>query len=315
MKITRQLASHGTFCPSAINVLAQIPQNSTFYVQQGLRHPDSIYRRSLEKVAAAFCGVAEGYLAKIQEYGCIVTPGTFEIDQLVAAQEKLLHVLQEHLDELWLVLKTLIDPSLAKKDLLFTDKYVLENRLPGARSFAEAISPYKTSLRITNKLKHQQGCLRGMVVWTTKGPYFGYFLEEPDKAGVIGPSSEIHPDQRAFSFARDLLWHLFNVYACSDKLTNAIQTALNARGVSLNLVPCAGEQIWERVIILAQQLPSCFFPSDRFRKVVNFHNDERAQTLTIEFPRRIHFVLPPIINVSVSVRVDGHSPSFKTPLI
>jgi hypothetical protein len=315
MKITRQLATDGTFCPSAINVLQQIPSNANYYVQQRIRHPESTYRLSLQKVASAFCAVAGSYLAKTREYNGTIGPEIPEMNQLLLDQEKFLHVLQEHLDELWLVLKALIDPSSATKDPLFADRYVLDNKLPGAKSFQEAISAYKSSQRITNKLKHQQGYLRGVAVWTTAGPHFGYFLEEPDANGALGPSPDIHPDQCAISFARDLLWHLFNVYMCSDKLSIAIQRALDARGISVKPALCSGEQVWEKVVALAQELPFSYFPRDRDRKVVSFHCDDRSKTLTMEFPRRTQFVLPRIIKVSIAITIDGHSPSYKTALI
>lgn len=315
MKVLKQLALDGSFCPSALNLLQQIPTTETFYVKQELRHPHSIYRLSLEKVGSAFCAVAKSYLAKIREHDAQLSSDSFEIKQLLADQQHFLHTLQEHLDELWLILKTLIDPSLAKKSPLFANSYVLENRLPGAKSFNDAIAQYRSCLRITNKLKHQQGHLQGIAVWTANGPYFGYYLEEPDAKGVLGPSPEIHPDQSALSFARDLLWHLVNVYSCSDKLFTAVQRAFDARGISLKAAPTLGLPIWNEVIEYAQKIPPHFFPKDHTRKVASLHVDDRTQTLCLQFPRRTEFVLPRIIKVSIGLTIDGYSPSVKTPLI
>lgn len=174
MEITRRFNVHGTFCPSAINVLDKIPEHAVFHVQQRLRHPDSIYWLSLEKVASAFCRVTKSYLAKIEECKSVCTE-QWEMNELLSDQERFLHAIQEHLDELWLVLKTLIDPSVVTKPPLFADKYVIENRLPGAKSYQQSIASYKNELRITNKLKHQQAYLRGVVVSTSDGPHLGYF--------------------------------------------------------------------------------------------------------------------------------------------
>ncbi len=212
MKITRSLSLHGTFSPAAVNVLGQIPSQALFHTRQQLRHPESIYRLSLEKVGDAFCKVAEAYLAKTETYSEATPPNSWEITELLKHQEDFLRVLQEHLDELWLILKTLVDPTSATEGALFANQYVLANKLSGAKTFEEAIAGYKKSLRIANKLKHQQCCLRGVAVWLPGSAHLGYFLEEPDAKGHLGPSPDIHPDQGAISFARALTWHLFNIY-------------------------------------------------------------------------------------------------------
>jgi hypothetical protein len=309
MKITRRLAVHGSFSPAAVNLLRRVPQSALYYTSQQLRNPVSIYRLSLEKVGQAFCKVADGYLSKTEEYSRNGFPKSWEIDQLLKDQGDFLRIMQEHLDELWLVLKTLIDPSDATKSQLFTDKYVINSKLPGAKTFQEAIDYYKKSLRIANKLRHQQGYLRGVAVLLPTSTVLGYYLEEPDVDGSIGPSIEIHPDRGAISFARDLMWHLLNVYVCSEKLCEAVAKALNAKGISLESEIVSGEKCWEEVISAAKKIPSECFPREARRHVVGFHCDE--QTLTIEFPKQVNFKFPAQIRTSCSVRLDA--PTYKLP--
>lgn len=311
MKITRSLPVHGTFSPAAVNVLGQIPANALFYVAHRLRHPDSIYSLSLVKVGEAFCKVAESYLSKMQEYRSGCTP-SLEIGQVLRDQEQFLHALQEHLDELWLVLKTLADPSDVTKSQ-FADEYVLKNKLPGAKSFQEAITGYKRALRIANKLKHQQGYLRGIAIWLPEGAHLGYFLEEPDADGHLGPSPEIHPDRGAISFARDLTWHLFNVYLCSEKLAVAVDRALKARGLSLKPTVCARDEKWDKVIALAVKIPAAYFPKDVPKHAARFYHDASGLTLTVKFPERIQLRFPAQIQTTCSTVVDGHTPTFKVP--
>lgn len=313
MKITRNLLSDGTYSPEAVNFLGQIPREALFYIPHQLRHPDSIYAFSLGKVGEAFSNVADAYLSKERE--CRGNnPTSLEMSDLLKYQENFLRAMQEHLDDCWLILKTLIDPASATKTPLFADRYVIENRLPGAKSFRDALTAYKSTLRIANKLKHQQGRLRGVAIWLPSGAHLGYFLEEPDANGTIGPSLEIHPDRGAISFARDLGWHLFNVYLCSQKLVSAVSNALEARGLDIQPRVCANDKNWERVVSLAVRIPTAYFPKELPKNVASFHRGGSGQTLTIKFPEHVRLTFPAQMQATCSTVVDGHSPSFKVPL-
>ena len=295
-----------------MNVLGQIPPAALFYVPHQLRHPDSLYKFSLSKVGEAFSGVAEAYLSKTE--ACRANRANMDMSGLLMAQENLLRGLQEHLDDCWLILKTLIDPATATKGPLFAEKYVIDNRLPGAKPFRDAIAGYKETLRIANKLKHQQGRLRGLSVWLPESPQLGYFLEEPDAQGNIGPSPEIHPDQGAISFARDLGWHLFNVYLCSQKLVSAVRKALNSRGLSIPQKIGNRDEKWEEVLSLAAKIPPAYFPKEIQKHVASFHWDDSGQTLTIRFPAHVQRTFPARIEATCSTVIDGHSPTFRVPL-
>jgi hypothetical protein len=51
-----------------------------------------------------------------------------------------------HLDDCYLILKTLVDPSLSNAKTRFADQYVIDSKLPGAQAFMQSIADYKTSL-------------------------------------------------------------------------------------------------------------------------------------------------------------------------
>jgi hypothetical protein len=310
VKITRNLSIDGTFGPEAVNFLGQVPPEALFYIQHQLRHPESIYALSLGKVGEVFSKVADAYMSKAQEYRGINST-SLEMSDLLRYQENLLRAMQEHLDDCWLILKTLIDPASAMKAPSFADKYVIENMLPGAKSFRDALAGYKSTLRIANKLKHQQGRLRGVAIWLPSGAHLGYFLEEPDANGTIGPSPEIHPDQGAISFARDLGWHLFNVYLCSQKLVSAVSKALDARGINIQPKVCSNDKNWERIVSLAVGIPTAYFPKELPKHAASFHCD--SQTLTIKFPEYVRLTFPPRLRTTCFTAVDGHSPAFKVP--
>jgi hypothetical protein len=313
MEITRSLSTDGNFCPAAANILGEIPRNALFFVQHQLRHPNSIYSLSLGKVGEAFTKLAEAYLSKMEEYRSSTLNG-LEMSELLRDQESFLRSLQEHLDDCYLILKTLVDPASATRKPIFADKYVIENKLRGARSFQNALVDYKRALRIANKLKHQQGRLRGVAIQMPRGRHLGYFLEEPDPLGRIGPSPEIHPDQGCISFARNLTWHLFNVYLCSEKLVAAIGTALSALyGTSLQPKISIGDQKWDHVVSLACRIPQAFFPKEVRKHAASFRCDASGQTLTIRFPEDVKLAFPPQVRVICCTVGDGHSRNFKVP--
>lgn len=311
--ITRSLARDGTFAPSAVNFLDRIPENALFNVAQRLRHPDSIYKLSLGKISGAFCQVAEEYLSKTEEYRSSGS-ALFQVDLLLKEQANLLRVLQEHLDELWMVLKTLVDPASAMKHGEYNDKYVIESKLPGSKSFQQAIDDYKRTLQIANKLKHQQCYLRGVAVWHPSSVHLGYCLEEIDSQGVFGPSPDIHPDQGAFSFARDLKWHLANVYLCSEKLVKAVTRALDARGMSIRAEKTGDYKEWEKVIALAAKIPPAYFPKETRKSLAGFHFDSDSQTLTVKIPEHMGLHLPHPIKAVYSFTPDRHSTTTKVPI-
>jgi len=314
MEIKRNLSVDGTFSPKAVNFLGQVPDECLFFLEHKLRHPESIYSLSLERVGEAFTKVAQAFLAKMEEYQTS-TSGPFEIQDLLKRQEDFLHALQEHLDDCYLILKTLVNPASASRSPIFADKYVVENRLPGARYFQEAMIDYKKTLRIVNKLKHQQGRLKGIAIWPGGGAHLGYILEEPDDLGNLSPSRDIHPDQGCISFSRDLAWHLFNVYVCSEKLVEAVGRALKALyRIDLSSKPGKHDSKWAVVVSLACKIPPALFPKEVKSHTATFRVSPDGQVLTIKFPERVKLVLPPQIKATFSTVGDGHSRSFKVPL-
>ncbi len=301
-----------TFAPRALTLLEQIPQNALFNTAHRLRHPASIYRLSLEKIAAAFCLVAEEYLSKTKqnrEYNS----ASLEINQLLKYQADYLHALQEHMDELWMILRTLVDPASAKKaGGEFNQAYVIENKLPGAKSFLDSITSYRNVLRIVNKLKHQQCYLRGVAVWSSLGVHLGYCLEEPDATGFLGPSPDIHPDSGAFSFARDLPWHLAHVYLCSEKLIKTVNAALENRGITLKAKPISSPG-WERVVSLACEIPPAIFPKENGKALARFQLDSGSRRLTIKLPHHLKIHFPEPMRARYATVLDDHNLTHKVP--
>ena len=314
MQITRSIKSHGTLEPEAICWLKTIPDLCLHHVSQGVRHPESTYRLSLARVSEKFTSVAEGYLALTEEE--MSTPNVEESPwrTLLENQDSLLRSLQDHLDDCFLVLRALIDPATAKPaSSHFAEEYVTKN-LPAAKAFQAAMAGYKTNLRITNKLKHQQGRLRGVSVRMPSSVHLGYYLEEPDGTGAMGPSPDIHPDRGCFSFARDLGIRLFDVYNCSRQLAKTVQAAMSTlHDIKLAELPPAPSAGWKKLIDTVSQLPMALFPKELCKDIarITFEND--GSTLAIRYPYRMRIVLPRPVSVTISAEVDGNSPTISVP--
>jgi len=317
MKITRNLDRDGTLGPLALNYLAGIPQQYVFFREQQLRHPASLYKFSLDKLTKAFVAVTEGYARDTARLS-VESKGGFELKALLDAQENLLRCLQEHLDDCYLILKTLIDPATTKAKTIQADQYVAASKLPGAKAFMEATADYKTSLRIANKLKHNQGRLRGFGIYLGDGVCLGYFLEEPDKAGVIGPSPEIHPNRGAFSFARDLKWRFFLVYSLSENLVTAVQRAL----MGLHQVPLGRgtppqqqSDDWDRLVATISRIPRAVFPKELDGSVASVQLTDDGREFSVRFPDRARIAYPSLRGrLVVSTVIDGFSRYFKLPV-
>ena len=159
----------------------------------------------------------------------------------------------------------------------------------------EVTQDYKTSLNIANKLKHNQARLRGVGIYPGDGVYLGYFLEEPDKDGTLGPSPEIHPDQGAFSFARDLKWRFFLVYSLAEKLVRAVERALaglHQFSIKPGISSQAQNVAWDHLAIAVGNIPFALFPKEMSAAAASVRVTEDQRQLCIKFPDRTRVVYP-----------------------
>lgn len=310
MQITRSTPKDGTLCPKAVNYLENLPPAFLFNRQHQLRHPLSIYCLSLDNIADAYNKVAEQYVQRTADArGQNPAP---DFTPLLAGQKNFLLSLQEHIDHCYLVLKTLVDPATVRYPESFSDQFVIKNNLPGAKSFFDAIATYKRTLQIANKLKHQQCQLRPVMMFPNNAVHLGYYLEEPDTNGNLGPSPEIHPDQGAFSFARDLSLHLFKVYVLSEKLVKAVNSAVQSlHGFTLpstkpplNQVPV---EKWNKLLSSISAIPDAIFPKEAPRGIARFLLDDQRQVLKIKFPVHISPRFPASIRTSVVTVLDAYN--------
>jgi hypothetical protein len=314
MRITRTVERDGALGPPAVDYLSEIPLQHIFYREQQLRHPASLYSVSLEKLTKAFLDVADGYIRDTARFS--LGSDGFDLTVLLQAQEHLLRCVQEHLDDCYLVLKTLVDPASTKARSIAADEYVIASRLPGAKSFTQATVDFKTSLNIATKLKHNQGRLREVGDYRGDGVYLGYYLEEPNKQGALAPSVEIHPNGGAFSFAADLKWRFFLVYSLSENLLKAVERALTGlHGVSLRRASSPQHDAeWNQLTKTIAKLPRAIFQKEMNANVATVQLSADEGELSIKFPDRVRILYPSISGRAVvKHKIDRFSPQCRVP--
>lgn len=232
--LIRSIEFHGNLAPVALDYLGNIPDNLLYHRQHRLRHPWSLYKISLDQVFTGFDDVVERY-ARIGEF--VGTPDeNRQFELLMSSYKNLLYVLREHIDDCYLVLKTLVPPDNAKPTG-FQTHFLKKAGFQELEPFEKAIEWYlrKHLAPLVNNLKHHQGRLRWLYFHRSGDFRPGYFLEQIGDDGAVGPSQTIHKGNTAFSFCKDIKLHLYAVYYISEKVVDAVSTAIGrCSGAALN---------------------------------------------------------------------------------
>jgi hypothetical protein len=185
-------------------------------------------------------------------------------------------------------------------------------------AYKKKVDPYRDHIgKVDNFIKHNQGRLRLIAFYDESSLFPGYFVEGLVGKGVVGPTPVIHPNaDSAFSYARDLRFHLVNIYGVSRHLTTCIQ---NLGGFSnpsvttgLPQTPVPSEQ-WLKILRGVSGLSPICYP-DEVRKPFPSISLTEDRAL-IRFPDNavIRTTFPNGIRVSSTFVGDGVTRSFKFP--
>ena len=243
--------ARGNVVLPATAVLAGLPgQLSSRHGELGLRHPLGIYNTSVTRVEERFRRVVE----------LLSTPEQ-QRNELLDSQEALLKALMEHMDDCVNILRGF---TASKRDF---DK----NR--HVRAYRQAIEEYRAHIgKVVGRLKHQQGRLTLMTVQLATSRFAGYFVTIGLLGGSIGPDPDIHPHITAFSFNRDLRFHLCHFLLTSVHLARAVEALTGARPD----YPAKGALA--DVIKAVMALPETYFPDEykKRRPVLRFEAEQVA---------------------------------------
>ena len=214
MRIVETLIDIETANPTAMTVLENIGDVPIFHENYKVRHPLAAYNISLDSVS-------QRILRVIDALEIIQTERKFENSKdqgwevpLIEATDHMLDALMEHMEDCGGIIRSFFPNS---KDIAFKK---------ALKEFNVSVAPYRDHIgKIVNYMKHNQGRLRTVTFSWPSGSSIGYFVEGPLKNGGLGPVSVIHSNEAtAFSFFRDIPFHLCNVYAVSRRLSAVLQS-------------------------------------------------------------------------------------------
>jgi hypothetical protein len=308
MIIQRLSASSGGLCPEALEVLCWEFEASLYHTRLDLRHPLGIYNTSLVSIFESFESVLEELtrIAIERPYLNPQSPDKWE-DVLLEHQRRLLYYLMEHMDDCQSILRCFFDPR---------SDYMADSSV---KLFKKSVKSYRDHIgRVVNHIKHSQGRLRPIIFFNGNAGYPGYFVEGLDDTGTLCPAPHIHRGSNtAFSFSRDLRFHLFSVYMVSSHLATAISQIIGDKKTVSDHVDCHSDKI-VKVAVAVSQLPLIFYPDEADQPVPNVRveEDEQGETLlTLAFPDTVAKVrqVPLPSKVFVSYRGDAVSRAFRTP--
>jgi hypothetical protein len=175
-----------------------------------LRPPLGVYNLSVETVARRLARVLQGIRAVQGD-----SRNADLAEDLLEAQESLLHGLMQHMEECTGILMGFSPDDRAFK------------KSPVAKAYGSQVREYRTHIgKVVNRIKHNQGRLRFVSASMRERPdiwWCGYFVEGASATGGVGPDPTVHGDAAGvFSFNRDLRRHLCELLFTSQALANAV---------------------------------------------------------------------------------------------
>ena len=257
--------TNGNVVLPAAAVLAGLPEQfSSRHGELGLRRPLGTYNTSVAVVAQRVTRVISLLRTVVPETGSGHTESPQQADALLESQEALLHGLMQHMDDCLNILRGFTVDS---RDF---DK----NRY--MRVYRQAVDQYRSHIgKVVGRIKHQQGRLTLLIVRLGASSFAGYFVAVGLADGGVGPDPDIHKHGlTAFSFNRDLRFHLCHVLLTSASLAQAVEGLTGARPVEVE--PVKGPLTDS--VFGAIGLPETYFPDEyeEARPILRFETGQDA---------------------------------------
>ena len=264
MLIVRSQHRHGNLLPAAYNAISSVPKELCRHQEHGKRHPKSAYGTSLRLLSEQWIKFF-GELKRLRtEYLWQTKDDHYSI--VVNEYRELLHRIHEHLDACNSVIRSLCNPHDAKASV-FDVQFLNQAKPPGWKNFQAVTKKYNDDHigLLVNTLKHSQGELCG-VYFTSETEFRpGYFLKDILPNGLLGPSARLHNGgNTAFSFARDMLIHLWYFYRIGEELANTVATIVRVKhSHELAMTPTSSTNSrWNDVLELCAEVRPEFFPDE-----------------------------------------------------
>lgn len=182
--------------------------------------------------------------------------------------------------------------------------------------FQADVRPHRDDVgKVVNKIKHEQGRLRFVQAEKGDDVVMGYYVEAPFDGGTsLGPSELVHPPdgRTAFSYNRDVRFHVAEVVGISEALARAVATITATTGAASSAPLPAPTRL--PVLERVAQLERTVFPDEGAKpwpSVIDVGPDgfEIERSSTSEAPTPL---LGPF-QVYASMRGDGVTRTFRIP--
>lgn len=303
MRIEERHSGVTVAVPRAVKALEALGATPTFHEGHGARHPLAAYRISLSEVVGKLLAVVDA-LALVQASGRRPGEDASCDRHLLDATDHMLDALMEHIGDCNSVLRSLF----ALGDSRYRRVY---------DRFKNSVRPYREHIGAAdNYLKHNQGRLVLMSFEWGASSSFGYYIEGPLGSGT-GPATAVHGEAgTAFSFNRDIPFHVCHVYAISDRLAAAIEGAgFSQDSAEPHDSDKEASQQLARLLSEVAKLPRVWFPDELRKPAPLVQLDEEG--VLIEYPSdRTGRIGPPYgARVTTVLSGDGVTRSFKLPYL
>ncbi len=290
MEIKRSIEKNGNLAPAAWDMISAISDEFSYHTQHGKRHPKTIYKKSIESITSKWIDVFN-LLENIQ----INHESQSESElftKLLEEYKELLYRLNEHTDACISIVRVYC-PPINKIQKKFDTQYLEKSKFPGWKKFYSSIKPYKEDHigALVNTMKHGQGELKWLYFSSSNIFIPGYFLQDVLQNGVLGPSEKIHSNGKtAFSFSRDMMIHLWQLYSIGENLSStlrsAIKTLYNLDIKKVNTI--YPDNNWTKVLIGCGKLEPIFFPDEMKKKYPKINITSDHKEIVIKFPEIIN---------------------------
>lgn len=321
MQITRTVARDGSVLPRALDVIRRVPDEAWTHGDHGVLHPRVAYTRAFSKVAVAWQAVMPALAqlcAELRFDG--LTP---DVGAVETKYGNLLHALYEHIDACYAVMRC-VAPAPAKP-AQWHQMAVRAQKVPGAKAFEDQVIAYKNlSLGPTvNLLKHGESRLRVLAFRSRFAFTLGYFIDGPQRGGIIGPAPTVHHDgNSAFSFNRDILIHWWWLYRMSELLADVVERNIGSKmlpvsdGTGSGVVPSEATDEWVKLCHAIAAIPPDFMPDESETPYPLVVVPPTGASIRLEYPApRRPNKFDPEAKITACLTIDEGGQPYKLPYV
>jgi len=301
MKIIRNLQKDYTFDTELYIYLKNIPDSMLYHSQHGIRHPFAKYNIVSERVFKAFDEVYETHRVNtinklklisieqmisseinstlLREKERLINYKKDGISKLYKNYKELLDSLNAFIDNTYLIIKAFYPPEKVNDKTDFAYLWLKKADSKNYYFYYDKIKSYREHLApIVNLLKHDESRMGFLENQTEKDNIFGYYIDGIDANGAIGTNLNIHKKYKnmdtAFSFNRDLKYHLVNFYFIAHFVKETIQNIVNTKIPTINTE--VEEENNSKIFMICDKishLPNLFFIDEYEKKLPQVKTD------------------------------------------